>query len=456
MKNRTIFLFILFSIFSISIFSQENTSITCADGIDNDGDGLIDCEDNDCQLLPNDGCLICSDGISFADTVLVYSPGCPLFDPEVESTLGVSDYDGVNIGSPTFAFLGEGGFIKLGFTNNNITNSGNSDADLRIFEVGPAVEPINVALRPVNSFTISQLILNGFSDIDSDGYFEIASIGGSTSSIDLDMIIPGNSAHELKFDAIQLTDILDGNCNGITPGADIDAVCALSFVEVDCEGTVNGSAIIDQCGECLQPNDPNFNQSCIDCEGVLNGSAVLDQCGICLQPDDTNFNQSCADCEGTINGVAIIDQCGACLEPTDPNFNQSCADCEGTINGSAVLNECGICLQPDDPDFSLICSQLYNLYIPNAFSPNDDGLNDRFEVYSAFDNDILISDYMIFDRWGELLFRSSNFDINSSTNWWDGSFKGKKLNSGIFIYLIYAKFENGEIKKYSGDITLTR
>jgi len=63
---------------------------------------------------------------------------------------------------------------------------------------------------------------------------------------------------------------------------------------------------------------------------------------------------------------------------------------------------------------------------------------------------------MIFDRWGELLFRSSNFDINSSTNWWDGSFNGKKLNSGIFIYLIYAEFKNGEIKQYSGDITLTR
>jgi gliding motility-associated-like protein len=425
MKNKKIFLFILISIFSISIFSQENTSITCGDGIDNDGDGLIDCEDNDCQILPNDGCLICSDGISFADTVLEYSSGCPFSDPEVESTLGVSDYDGVNIGSPSFAFLGEGGFIKLGFTNNNITNSGNADADLRIFEIGPAVEPAKVALRPVNPFTISQLTLNGFSDIDADGFFEIGSIGGSTSSIDLDLIMPGNGVHELNFDAIQLTDILDGNCNGITPGADIDAVCALSFVEVDCEGTINGSAILDQCGECLQPTDPNFNQSCTDCEG-------------------------------TLNGLAMIDQCGECLQPNDPNFNQSCADCEGTINGSAILNECGICLQPNDPNFSLVCSQLYNIYIPTAFSPNDDGRNDRFEVYSAFDNDILINKYMIFDRWGELLFRSSNFDINSSTNWWDGSFNGKKLNSGIFIYLIYAEFKNGEIKQYSGDITLTR
>jgi len=41
------------------------------------------------------------------------------------------------------------------------------------------------------------------------------------------------------------------------------------------------------------------------------------------------------DCSGAPNGTAVIDACGICLEPTDPDFNQSCADCAGTPNGTA-------------------------------------------------------------------------------------------------------------------------
>jgi choice-of-anchor C domain-containing protein len=123
----------------------------------------------------------------------------------------------------------------------------------------------------------------------------------------------------------------------------------------DCAGTPNGNAIIDDCGDCLEPVDPGFNQSCADCAGTPNGNAEIDLCGDCLQPSDSSFNQACSDCEGTPNGTAIFDECGVCLEPTDPNINQACIDCEGTPNGTAIIDECGDCLEPTDPNINQSC-----------------------------------------------------------------------------------------------------
>ena len=337
---------------------QENSSIHCGDGIDNDGDGLVDCMDNDCMALPNNGCQICSDGISFADVLIEYIPGCLQVDPIPEGATGVADWNGQNFDVPEIVFLGQGGSIKLGFTNNYIVNSGDNQLDLWVFEVGTAVESSDLALRPLDAFTTNQLINLGIPDNNADGYYEVGNIAGSTSGLDIDAVIPGYSLGQLKFDAIEIRDVPDVPCSSTTttPGADIDAVCALTFLVVDCAGIINGTAVIDECGLCLEPTDPNFNQACADCNGIPNGSAIIDECGICLEPTDPNFNQACADCAGTPNGNAIIDACGICLEPTDPNFNQSCLDCAGTINGTAIIDECGVCLEPTDPNFNQACA----------------------------------------------------------------------------------------------------
>src|SRR5690606_31343395 len=111
----------LFAILCIShVFAQENSAIACGDGIDNDGDGQIDCLDGECGTLPNDGCSTCGEGITFADSVIEYLPGCPTnIDEFPESTLGVSDA----AADETVLYLGEGGILKLGFTNNLLTNS---------------------------------------------------------------------------------------------------------------------------------------------------------------------------------------------------------------------------------------------------------------------------------------------------------------------------------------------
>ena len=355
----------VFLLLSFITLAQENNAIRCSDGIDNDGDGLIDCEDSGCLNLPNQGCETCGNGISFADSLISYTPGCPRVDPSPEGALGVADWRGTQDDEPGLVFLGQGGSIRLGFTNNLLTNSDSPDPDIWIFEVGTLVEPMIIELKPLSAFTEQQLNLRGIPDADGDGYYDFGEIGGATSSVDIDAIIPGYQMGILQFDAIEITDVVDGSCGSRTPGADIDAVCALSSrPTLDCNGVPFGPAIIDECGLCLDPEDPAFNQSCADCNGVPNGTAEIDSCGLCLEPTDPNFNGVCLDCFGVPNGTGLIDECGVCLEADDPAFNQSCADCLGVPNGDAMLDACGECLSQTDPLFNQSCADCQG--IPNG------------------------------------------------------------------------------------------
>lgn len=214
----------------------EDTALACADGIDNDGDGLIDCEDPDCQLLNNNaGCETCLEGgLSFADVVLEYENNCPdgnILSNDPNGALGAPDYSGNTSNYNTYTSLGNNGFIKLGFTNNTLTNSGDDNPDYYVFEIGPLVEASLIELRPANSETENILIANSFIDSDSDGYYNFGEIGGATAAVDIDgtLNLPANT---LQFDAIKITSKPSGNsrCTDATPGADIDAVCALSSI----------------------------------------------------------------------------------------------------------------------------------------------------------------------------------------------------------------------------------
>lgn len=212
-------------------------------------------------ILRNDGCEICITELSYADTLLEYTPGCPLADPGPTGALGPCDYDGATVDGPEFVFLGQGGVLKLGFTDNLLINSGDEEKDLWIFEVGPGVEACFIALRPFDGYTLAQLQSLGIPDIAGDGYFETGSIGGSTSGIDIDGIMPGYPSGALKFDALKITDVPDDFCWGGTPGADIDAVCALRSVSLDTSGNLSAQP------ELLVFPNPFFSKTRLEIRG---------------------------------------------------------------------------------------------------------------------------------------------------------------------------------------------
>lgn len=94
-------------------------------------------------------------------------------------------------------------------------------------------------------------------------------------------------------------------------------------------------------------------------------------------------------------------------------------------------------------------------YIPNAFSPNNDRVNDYFTILSGSDI-VMIKQFVVADRWGEILFRENNFQPNDDEYGWDGTFKGKKVQVGVYIYFAEITFRDGTTSIISGDVTLLR
>jgi len=97
------------------------------------------------------------------------------------------------------------------------------------------------------------------------------------------------------------------------------------------------------------------------------------------------------------------------------------------------------------------------VYIPNAFSPNGSGANDLFKVYTGKGVEE-VQQFEVFDRWGTKIFETSDYRPNGDigeTPGWDGKFRGKKLNTAVFVYWALIKFKDGETILYKGDVTLT-
>ena len=91
----------------------------------------------------------------------------------------------------------------------------------------------------------------------------------------------------------------------------------------------------------------------------------------------------------------------------------------------------------------------YNpLFIPNGFSPNNDNNNDVFYVRGG---GVALIHFTIFDKWGNLVFES--FDMDKG---WDGTYNGKLVNTGVYVYRMDATLKNGQPLFQSGNVTLFR
>jgi hypothetical protein len=163
--------------------------------------------------------------ISFADAVVDYDPlgGPSAANQGAFHSLGLPDYASgggcSDLATCTFVSLGDGGSIALQFIDNVLTGSDSSDLDLWIFEVGPDVE-------------------DTFVEVSSDGtnWSPVGKVFGSTAGIDLDAFGFGTSS---AFFYVRLTDDgAEGDQSGISVGADIDAVGAISTRPVPEPGTL--------------------------------------------------------------------------------------------------------------------------------------------------------------------------------------------------------------------------
>ena len=96
------------------------------------------------------------------------------------------------------------------------------------------------------------------------------------------------------------------------------------------------------------------------------------------------------------------------------------------------------------------------LYVPNAFSPNEDGSNDKWMLYGPANVITRVDKLQIFDRWGNLVFTGEDLPINRGDVGWDGTHRGRPLNPGVFAFYAEVRYIDGVVFPVTGDINLLR
>ncbi len=137
--------------------------------------------------------------------------------------------------------------------------------------------------------------------------------------------------------------------------------------------------------------------------------------------------------------------CGNCLRPFALPVNN-------TTYRLAVTSADG-CTATDS--ITIFVDKIRNVYFPNAFSPNNDGINDFFFINAGKAVSEIIS-FQVFDRWGELVFDVENIPLNDPESGWDGTFKRKEMDASVFLWTAQIEFIDAEVIDYAGDVVLMK
>jgi gliding motility-associated-like protein len=116
-----------------------------------------------------------------------------------------------------------------------------------------------------------------------------------------------------------------------------------------------------------------------------------------------------------------------------------------------ITNQCG----RDSGAINVKYEDCHEVFIPTAFSPNDDTFNDVFFINDK-GNIRRVKAFRIFDRWGELMFEKLDFASNDPSVGWDGKRSGRILQPAVYVYFAEIEFTDGEVLIKKGDVTLIR
>lgn len=139
-----------------------------------------------------------------------------------------------------------------------------------------------------------------------------------------------------------------------------------------------------------------------------------------------------------------------------PDYHLSCVNCQSTVASptqtftyTVNASDTNGCKAVDS--VTVFVNKTYNLYVPNAFTPNGNGVNDYFQIYGDTLSWKLV-EVEIFNRWGEKIFESHDIDFK-----WDGTYKGQLQEPNVYVYIINVTFVDGHSTgTLKGSLTLIR
>ncbi len=143
-----------------------------------------------------------------------------------------------------------------------------------------------------------------------------------------------------------------------------------------------------------------------------------------------------------------------------PGTNLSCSNCPlpiATIQSNIsyiarVTNNFG-CIARDTLNIKVICEKS-QIFIPNAFTPDGDGINDILMIRAA--GIVTIKYFRIFNKWGVLVFEKNNVRSNNPNDGWDGKVKGVSGPPDVYVYTVEVMCENGSSFIYKGNVSILK
>jgi gliding motility-associated-like protein len=124
-----------------------------------------------------------------------------------------------------------------------------------------------------------------------------------------------------------------------------------------------------------------------------------------------------------------------------------------TTTYTVVVKNNGGCTASDQLTVNVLCNGA-NMFIPNTFSPNNDGMNDVF--YPRGSGIFTIKRIKVFNRWGEIVFEKGVINANDASQGWDGTFRGKKLNPDVYVYTVEVLCDNDTPLIFKGNVALIK
>ncbi|MBN8684773.1 MAG: gliding motility-associated C-terminal domain-containing protein [Chitinophagales bacterium] len=138
-------------------------------------------------------------------------------------------------------------------------------------------------------------------------------------------------------------------------------------------------------------------------------------------------------------------------------FTLSCTDCLNpvfTAAGSGIISVTAFdadgCRTADEIEIRV--NRRVAVYVPNVFKPGSTD-NGFFSVFSAPEISF-VRNFAVFDRWGNALFSRDEMPTNDPTAGWDGTFRGKAMQPGVYVYYFKLSLPDGSEEVFSGDVTI--
>ncbi|MBN2729754.1 MAG: gliding motility-associated C-terminal domain-containing protein [Bacteroidales bacterium] len=390
-------------------------------------------------------------------TITPVGPFCSN-DPAV--TLVVADTGGVWSGS---------GVNSSGVFDPSIAGAGTQEIIYTISGTCSDADTIDIIVTQAADATITPA--GPYCISDASEFLSAVDAGGTWSGTGVDPVtgefdpsIAGNGTHDIVY-------TISGACG------DADTISILVYTQADASITAAGPYCDQDSVFTLLAATPGGTWSGSGITSTSAGTFNPNTAGIGTHTITYSISGACGDTATTVievyrsqelDAIVTIESCNTALDASidlsvsygnnpftyywsngagtqdlsslgDGTYSVTVTDVYGCeVRDSYVVDESLDDCDGTDP----------HAVVPNAFSPNGDGENDMLFVRGK---DVAQLNFIIYDRWGEKVFETQSLNIG-----WDGTFRGKELDPGVFVYYMHAIFTDGSEKIEKGDITLVK